>query len=206
MWSLPDIKRLNAAAKEGIQEDTEAECMYCEKKHTIAYEYYDIFSDDPKGFIYLCEDHDNYYGSPAEGYFYCDSCERTMVENYTWENYYHVYDSGEIACLNCFFDNEIQDPANWILKTDYEKNKEHYTDFEYIRTRKHLIPNSGNHWKSKLEFIDNFEFDAMDGHQISGYSAAENIEKALQDHDKCILILDSAYQFAVSIGVYVEKK
>src|SRR5690348_12408001 len=100
MWSLPDINRMNSeafqlknkleeAARTGTLDGEKLKCEWeghsepCdgELRH---YLWYDIFSDDPKGILTLCEHHDGYYGSPSEGYFTCEDCERVMTENYTW--------------------------------------------------------------------------------------------------------------------------
>lgn len=58
---------------------------------------YDIFSDDPKGILNLCNNHVGYSSDPTEGYFTCACCQRVMVENYTWE-YYRVERDGETVC------------------------------------------------------------------------------------------------------------
>ena len=59
-----------------------------------------------------------------------------------------------------------------------------------------------------IRFVNNVEFDSMDGHCISGGGVDELQEtlRQLKDEgdDRAILILDAAYQFAVSIGVYAE--
>jgi hypothetical protein len=49
-------------------------------------------------------------------------------------------------------------------------------------------------------FHDNAEFDSSSGHQISGENLLEVIKRL--DQPFC-LVLDGAYQFAVSIGIYV---
>jgi hypothetical protein len=111
MWSLPDLKRLNEDAEKfnstlnqivitGKTEDGEP--LVCEwaghdgkcEGEVRAYEYYDIFSDVPKGYLALCEKHDGYYGSPSEGYFECDACQKIFIENYTWELYRHDDEAG----------------------------------------------------------------------------------------------------------------
>jgi len=99
MWSLPDIVRMNDAAAEAAKTKTyeqqaahpqEHQCLVCEwqGKETpaeIGYVVHDIFSDDPKDALFVCEDCDGATGSPVEGYFECGDCYRVMPENYTWE-------------------------------------------------------------------------------------------------------------------------
>lgn len=210
MWSLPDIKRLNDEAALRAKKDKKKtvkqllrgkRCEHCDEKATVLYEYYDIFSDDPKGYIYLCEKHDGYYGSPDEGYFTCDDCNRVFVENYTWENYYHADEDGMI-CLNCFFDREIDNEENWI--TDPLT-----VTFDTVQKAKHLIPVAGKHWEKHLDFLGNVEFDSMSGKELYGTRESgmgELIHIMREANKPCILILDAAYQFSVSIGVYTRKE
>lgn len=78
---------------------------------------------------------------------------------------------------------------NWIELTDENIAA---VDFERARKAKHVI---------------GAEFDSMDGHQISGSKIKEILEQAREDgYSKALLILDAAYQFAVSIGVYVQSE
>ncbi len=211
MWSLPDINRLNeeasARAKTNSKKTTKQllrgkKCEWCEeRKATIVYEYYDIFSDDPKGYIFLCEGHDGYSGSPMEGYFTCSDCERVHVQNYTWENYLHVTEEGEELCLNCYFDREIAKEERWISAPDQ------ITD-DLIAKAPHIIPVEGKHWGKHLAFIGNVEFDSTTGARLYGTredGIVELRELVKKAGVPCILILDAAYQFAVSIGVYTRK-
>jgi hypothetical protein len=56
-----------------------------------------------------------------------------------------------------------------------------------------------------IEFVDNAEFDSGNGRQISGDSVQDILTHAMEDgHERALLILDARYQFAVSIGVYVD--
>ncbi len=222
MWSLPDINRLNeeaaANAARNIVPETEP-CLECDETETSGYEYYDPFSDDPKGFVYLCDEHYGYSGNPCEGYFYCDECNRVFIENYTWENYYTTTEHGEIFCINCAFDKYIEDDENWL--TDPET-----ITFEYIRSRPHVIPNSGTHHEKKLIFIGNAEFDSYSGEGISGggiEGLKEIARKAItqastrdlfvdllkenkEEAPRFIIILDTTWQFASSFGVYIDRK
>jgi hypothetical protein len=118
MWAPPNIKRLNeeaakdAEATEALAETPEkVECLYCDQPATEAWPYYDIFSEDPKGVVGLCEEHAQ-DGTP-EGYFWCDGCGRLMIENYTWETYYVHTDDGAY-CLRCYAEAEIENPENWF--------------------------------------------------------------------------------------------
>jgi len=215
MWSLPDIKRMNEDAKAFeatlkrivvTGKDNAGKKLRCEHHSRScegavrAIEYYDIFSDTPKGYIPLCEKHNGYYGTPDEGYFTCDACGRVFIENYTWEAYFRVGE-GEILCLNCYREQELAKPENWIELTAENIAK---VDFEQIRKAKHLLA-SGQAVPNGLKFIDNAEFDSMSGQQISGPTIKEILTAARDaGYKRAILILDAAYQFAVSIGVYVE--
>lgn len=217
MWSLPNIVRMNEeavrnrsklerAAKTGKLNGKKIPCYYagngkCEGE-LRTYLVYDIFSDDPKEVIGLCEHHDGYYGSPAEGYFTCDDCLRVMLENYTWELYSHVGEDG-ILCLPCYAKRELEEDENWISLNDAAIDALTFSD---IRKAKHLIGVEMPVPK-RIRFVNNVEFDSMDGHCISG-GGLEEIKQTLHDlksegQARAILILDAAYQFAVSIGVYV---
>jgi hypothetical protein len=220
MWSLPDIIRMNAAAVEekskfeqaletGILDGEKLECEWTghnepcegELRH---YLWYDIFSDDPKGILTLCEHHDGYYGSPSEGYFECDSCQRVFVDHYTWERYC-IEDEDGIYCLPCYAKWYLQREENWIPLTDEDIDA---VDFDAVRGARHLIGVKMPVPKG-IKFVNNVEFDSGTGHCISGGEVEElkDTLRAQRDAGKkrAILILDAAYQFAVSIGVYVDE-
>jgi len=227
MWSLPNIQAMNQAAEDEAtqaairrmaekhldESGRRAECQHCTDPATISYEWFDIFSDDPKGVIHLCEGHDGYYGRPAEGYFECDGCGRVFIENYTWELYYAVeVDLCETLCLNCHRERELAKPENWIKLT---KSAITRVDFEQARKARHLLA-VGQDCAKELEFIGNVEFDSMTGGKLTGFSSCsptpdsgvEELREVLEGaraggHKKAILVLDAAYQFAASIGVYV---
>ncbi len=220
MWSLPDIRRLNKEAvrnatklnkalETGYLDGIKIKCDWCDKPAEHIYPWYDIFSDVTKGIIGLCEEHDHYYGSPSEGFFICDDCERVFITNYTWELYYTDTEDGERICLNCAFDRYIKKEKHWI-------NSLKEVNWERVGRSPHIIPVAGKRWEEHLEFVDNVEFDKYTGEKITGFSSTssrgdglndlrELIKKALSEYKQCILILDAAYQFAVSIGVYVKK-
>jgi len=219
MWSLPDIRRLNDEAVvkyEQNKKKTEKQlccrqhCDFCDKKANHALEYYDIFSDFPKGHVFMCKECIDKYGDIPEGNFYCDDCQRLHIENYTWENYVTFdLNTDEALCLNCAFDREIKKDQNWITSSDE-------VTWSRVRSSKHLIPVKGNHWEKHMEFIGNTEFDSMTGGKLTGFSSCSTIDDGLQDlrkivnealtkAERCILILDAGYQFSVSIGVYIER-
>lgn len=221
MWSLPDIKHLNAEAEanskkgklqraartgfldrhklrcEWVDHDSPSRCEG-ELRH---YLWRDIFSPDPKGIITLCEHHDGYYGSPTEGYFTCDDCGETYAENYTWELYYADTEDGRV-CLPCYAERVINDEDRWIQLTDENINA---LTFEQVRKAPHCIGVKMPVPKA-IRFVDNAEFDSYSGQSISG-SGVDGLRQTLQQLKaegvpKALLILDAAYQFAVSIAVY----
>jgi hypothetical protein len=219
MWSLPDINRMNSeASKEKAKLERAAQTgrldrkkLKCEwkghDKNNVCegelrkYLWYDIFSDDPKGILTLCERHDGYYGSPSEGYFECEQCNRVFIENYTWERYQAVHE-GSSLCLPCFAYEVLHDEDRWIPLTDASIDRVTFAD---VRKAPHCIgvempvPN-------EIRFVSNVEFDSTDGHCISG-GGLDELKDTLrtlrnEGETRAILILDAAYQFAVSIGVY----
>ena len=146
MWALPNIKSLNEEAERNFKSKEKPikkpECDYCNKKAVSIQDYYDVFGPYPKGKVCACKEHDDWID---EGYFICDDCEKLMIKNYTHEIYFKDTDNGRI-CLNCYFDQEIKKPSNWI------KNVEDVT-WERVKRSKHLIPVEGTHWESKLQFL-----------------------------------------------------
>jgi hypothetical protein len=225
MWALPTLKQLNAQAESrGFGQNLKRACktgrldgeeLVCEWQNhdtpskcdgeLFHYLYYDIFSEKPKGILTLCEHHDGYYGSPSEGYFECAGCNRVHVENITWERYEYVTPDGESLCLPCALKWYLGDEDHWLQLTDAVIDG---LTFNQVRKAKHLIgvqmPRPG------LEFRGNTEFDSMDGHCISGGGVAELQELMRQakaeGYTKAVVILDGAYQFAVSLGLYVPEK
>src|SRR5436190_917258 len=69
MWSLPDIRNLNERAAQNATKLSRAaerkrkpNCEYynCTRRADHSFLWFDIFSDDPKGIIHLCEQHVGY--------------------------------------------------------------------------------------------------------------------------------------------------
>jgi hypothetical protein len=227
MWSLPDIARLNSRASDSrvaLQNAAETgflngEALECEHEgdnctdELRRYLWYDIFSDDPKGVLTLCERHDGYFGSPTEGYFTCDSCQRIMAENYTWELYYVHDKDGEILCLVCAAERYIANETNWIELTP--ENIE-AVDFKRVRQAKHVIGVKMPVPKSIEPYGDGVTLDSSSGGMVRGFSSADStpdsgvrelrdeLTAAMEDgNERALLIVDGGYQFAVHLGVYV---
>ena len=220
MWSLPDIQRMNSEAasekkkieralRTGKLDGKKLECEW--KGHDAEcegelrhYPWFDIFSDDPKGILTLCEKHDGYYGSPSEGYFECDSCNRVMIENYTWELYYVIHEDRQL-CLPCYAQEILNDEDSWISLADERIESLAFND---LRKAPHCIGVEMPVPK-EIRFVNNVEFDSADGHCISS-GGLEEVKETLRQlqgegETRAILILDAAYQFAVSVGVYAPK-
>jgi hypothetical protein len=203
MWSLPDLDRLNNEAARNkqaltvqLRQPKNYPCDGCAIPATAGELYYDIFSDDPKGAIFLCDDHKN---SPKEGFFVCEVCERLLIENYTWERY-----EKDGMCLSCaaklFFDRK----DNWIDPKEvkeiiYEQGAPQFEDGRLnVFAAPHVLGVRQPVPKG-IQFIANAEFDGFDGHQISGF----DFETKLRSLDRPFaLVLDAGWQFAVSIGIY----
>lgn len=228
MWSLPDIQRLNSIAHTGrrnllaiverINRGAALQDEKCERrgKHRItsATPIYDIFSDDPKGLVIQCDECRDRLGTP-EGFFTCEACDRLMVENYTWELYRHDDNDGTVLCLPCYAKREIANHKNWVPLTDEDIA---VVTFEIVRKAKHLIavrmpiPNG-------IQFFDNVEVDSSSGGELRSTMHADSTPDAgvarfreiltrakEEGYSRAILILDGAYQFSVSIGVYVDSR
>ena len=96
----------------------------------------------------------------------------------------------------------IDDPADpaWLKTDDSEK-----VDFDRIRRAPHIIAVSGP--THGLKFLGNTEFDNTTGGCISGGGTKEIrelLKKARKrGYARALVVLDATYQFAVSVGVYV---
>jgi len=238
MWSLPNIVRLNDEAAQAAQQKQfekeaahaeEHNCEVCgwdgkEQSATYSYCWFDIYSDDAKGVVHLCEKHDGYTGSPLEGYFTCGDCDRVFIENYTWERFDVIVDECEQLCLPCALKRYLNDDTNWlrtdsvtsvVLDPDADELFDPDSGVLNLARAPHLIgvrmpvPDS-------ITFIENLEFDSCTGQMLAstsstfpagvGESAALGVvrELAEQGHEKFLVILDAAYQFSVSISAYVD--
>ncbi len=228
MWSLPDLTRLNSQARSnrkrleravrtGTLYGKKLTCEYAGHRgdcHGRLHHYlwFDIFSNDAKGIITLCRHHDGYSGDPIQGYFTCSDCERVMIENYTWESYRTTV-AGDVVCLPCAAKVYIAEPANWIPLTAEAIAR---VDFERIRRAEHVIgvemPTPAG-----IEFKGNVELDSSTGGRLTSFSSCEStpdggvadIQQMLtelmeQGHTRALLIIDGAYQFSVSVGLYVD--
>jgi hypothetical protein len=228
MWSLPDINRMNAnAAAKATKVKREAarkrkpncercECFGRKRPADVSFLIYDIFSDDPKDVLHLCQDCVGQSGDPWEGYFTCDGCGRVMVENYTWERYQTELD-GASLCLKCAAERFFADEDNWIqpklvkevVLAPYNPrlNGENLPLFDpatgvlNVARCQHVL-GVRQPLPKGIKFSDNAEFDSMDGHQISGRWLLDIIAEL--DEPFCP-VLDAAYQFAVSIGLYTRQ-
>ena len=195
-----------------------------EQPATYGYLWFDIYSDDPKGVIQLCEDHNGYTGSPCEGYFTCDDCYRVLVENHSWELFYVIVNECEQLCLPCALKRYLNDDSNWI-RTDavtsvvLDPNADELFDPDSgvlnLARAPHLI-GVRMPVPASITFIESLEFDSCTGQMLAttsstfglgvGESAAMRVitDLAEQGHEKFFVILDAAYQWSTSIGVYVD--
>jgi hypothetical protein len=216
MWSLPDIQRLNECAAQNARKlkgeaarKRKPQCQHynCTERAEVSHLVYDIFSDDAKDVLHLCEQHDGYSGDPAEGYFTCEECGRVNVENYTWERYQTELD-GRSVCLKCAAEIYFADESHWfdpqdVIDVVLDPGNEHlFADgtlnvakCRHVLAVKQPLP-------SGVAFLDNAEFDSMNGRQISGDDLVELIRR-IPAGEKFCPVLDAAYQFAVSIGIYL---
>lgn len=211
MWSLPNIQIMNSEAHSNQKKFENAirtgkmdrKKLECECKDDTcdgeirADAWYDIFSDDIKGLNVSCERHDQ--GTP-EGFFYCDGCNRTMIENITWELYYAFHEGSQL-CLPCFAEEVLRDESRWITLTDTAIAAVTMTD---IKKAPHCIGVEMPIPKG-IRRISDVTFDSHDGHGIDGnIDDLKNTLYELKSEgvQKAILILDGGYQFCVSIGVY----
>ena len=216
MWSLPDINSLNAraaasaskikrAARRGPGKRQQCEYYGCNRCAVESVPWFDVFSDDPKGLIHVCSEH------PADSVgemFTCENCQRLMVENYTWERYAIDID-GLTLCLKCAAEQYFEDDTNWIapgqvqvVTLDPAGEMSLFNPrtgvLNFARCR-HVLGNS-QPLPGGIIFRENFEFDSTDGRQISGRDPLEAIRKLAETFCP---VLDTGWQFAVSIGLYL---
>jgi len=218
MWSLPEINSLNARAKScataynresKLKTSRKHPCECCSQPSTHHHKYFDIFSDDAKGVRHTCDGcHDD--GRGDEGYFTCDCCVRLLVENYTWEIYHRTDpDTGETLCLACAATKYFADDANLIDPKRVTKvvlNPGGGRLFENgVLNLAHASHSLGvkQPLPPGIKFVDNYEFDSMDGHQISGGNLLFDIQ---QMDAPFFCVCDAGWQFAVSIGLYIREQ
>jgi len=222
MWSLPTMRQLNEQAEsKGFEEKLKRACrtgkldgeqLVCEWQghdqpsrcdgELRHYLHYDIFSDKPKGILTLCERHDGYYGSPSEGYFECVDCNRVHIENITWERYEVGTEDGSV-CIPCYAERVLNDENQWLPLTDEVINA---LTFNQVRKAKHLIAVQMKVPDGIHQVGDGVTFDSGDGHGINGSLLdlkAELLQAREDGATRALLILDDAFQFCVSIGIYV---
>jgi hypothetical protein len=138
-----------------------------------------------------------------------------MVENYTWE-YYRVEIDGETLCLKCAAEAYFDDEKNWIdprfvkevvlVPHDPSLNGANLPLFSpqtgvlNVARCQHVL-GVQQPLPAGIKFAENAEFDSLDGHQISGRRLLDIVTDL--DGQPFVPVLDAAYQFAVSIGIYV---
>ena len=216
MWSLPNISSMNAtkvANQAGFKKQLNLgtskkhTCENCNKPSTWHYPYYDIFSDDISGVTHLCNDCEE-RGLGDEGFFTCAHCERRMIENITWERYCVEVD-GELQCLACaaknyFADADnlidpakvtavIQDPKGQVELFNSKTGVVNICRVQHVLAVKQPVP-------AGIVFVDNFE-NCNDAGRFDGQAILETIKGQKQP---VFLVLDAAYQFSISVGIYAK--
>jgi len=176
-------------------------------------EYYDPFSDDPKGYAALCEKHEEFI---HESYFTCDDCGRLVVNNYTWEMY-SVNDpvTGAMVCSRCAAKRFFGGVGEW-----HRVGEAANLDFEEIRKAPHATCVGLDIHKLGLPYtftkVDSVTLDSMSGGLVTGFSSSSSREDGVRTLNQMIraaaknhpdaeyaVVLDGAFQFAVEIGVYI---
>ncbi len=213
MWALPNINAMNARAASEASKLRGAirrgpgkrqKCQYygCGARAIESAPRFDIFSEDPKGLVYVCAGHNPW---DVEGFFLCDECQRVMCDHITWERYQVELD-GRTLCLKCAAEEYFTDPSNWIDPRQVREvgiSPDGAPLFDpaagYLNlARCHHVLDVNQPLPAGIKFADNAEFDSMDGHQISGGRLLDIID-ALEGQEFCP-VLDAGYQFAVSVG------
>ena len=216
MWALPNISSMNASKvvkqadykrQLNLGRSIKHRCDSCNKPSVWHYPYYDIFSKDIAGVTHLCDDCEQ-RGLGGEGYFNCDSCQRRMVENITRERYCVEDGDGGIQCLACAAKQYFADPANQIEPqlvdtvsqgTDQAGLFNPETGNVELRRVKHVL-GVGQSLPDGVKFVDNFE--NCNG---AGRFDSRAILKAINEQKQPVfLVLDGAYQFSQSIGLYAK--
>lgn len=214
MWSLPNINSLNANAKScatayndilaAVRKggDHEHKCENCGAHADHAELVFDIFSDDAKDLLTLCDSCYN-RGADESGNFRCEHCDRLMVENYTWE-LYRVEMNGETWCAACaakeyFGDDDNLIDASEIQSVVMDKSKPLFKNGVLnIAKAKHVLCVE-QPTPEGVRFLKNWEFDSYTGHQISGCNMLNDLKLL---GGEVFIVMDGAYQFACSIAAY----
>jgi hypothetical protein len=219
MWSLPNIREMNARKAANVKSfqrqaalkrpSKKYPCERCGQPSTHHSPWHDIFSDNPGGVTHLCY-HCAQEGFEDEGFFTCASCDRRIIENITWERYAVSLNGGDPICLKCAAEQYFADKANWIdpanvngvVAPNEDDPAPLFTGgILNIRRCQHVL-GVGQTPPVGTKFHDNAEFDSCDGHQISGRDLLDVIREL---QEPFCPVLDAAYQFAVSIGIYVRR-
>ena len=108
--------------------------------------------------------------------------------------------------MNCYADEVLREDSEWIPLTTERIDALTFNDIKnakHIRAVDQPIP-------AGLDVLTNTEFDSYSGACISGGGLGEVQETLRQAQadgfTRAIVILDGAYQFACSLGVYVPAK
>lgn len=215
MWALPNIREMNRGAKSrgakaqirrALTRPETVECTECgTHKAVSAQPYFDVFSDDPKGIVAMCERCEQDYGSTPEGYFTCEQCGRLFVENYTWERYEAYIESFGSVCLNCYRDWYLGDDEHWLALDEQTIDG---LEIETVRHAPHLLAVGMDTPKNLRQIGDGALFDSYSGEGVNWGLArlkAELQAARKRGATRAVLILDAAYQFCGHIGVYVER-
>jgi hypothetical protein len=128
-----------------------------------------------------------------------------------WRELYYTHLDDQTVCLSCAAEIYFADEQNWIAPAtvnqvvlipkgpplfDSQSGVLNVARCPHVLAVKQPVP-------AEILFVDNAEFDNCNGHQISGDNLLEVIKRL--DQPFCP-VLDAAYQFAVSIGIYVRGK
>jgi hypothetical protein len=217
MWSLPNIAAMNARAaaqasklrramRRGPGKRQVCDVYGCGGKAFESVPWFDVFSDDPKGLIHVCTAHS---AEDVEEFFVCEGCQRVMIDHITWERY-AVQIGNRTLCLKCAAEEYFADPANWIepklvKEVGFDRNGAPLFNTEKgflnLARCRHVLgveqkPPAG------IIFVDNFEVDSTDLHQISGDHPRDIVR---QLEAPFCAVLDAGWQFAVSIGFYIRQ-
>ncbi len=213
MWSLPDINRLNAnAAAKAQQLRREAarkrkpQCgIYgCNHRAIDSTLWFDIFSDDPKG-------RDSRLRQAFMGRRPRPVSSVRIASASWWitthKSVTELELNGDLLCLRCAARRCFDLPQNWINPPavshvvlepgdgplfDLETGVLNLACCRHVLAVKQPLP-------AGVVFHENAEFDGQDGHQISGDNLLDVIRGLNQPFCP---VVDAAYQFAVSIGIY----